>query len=195
MHFFLPRVLKVALQQTTSRYVENLQAIVFEENTKTLFHFISTTTSNGTNQTSTQSTFTLHNYYYIKMFIKTIFSFLLLVVALCAAQDATQDIQVGLQGLMEAAKDPALLAQLVRDMQVRIRHRTVDSCNLWRIFPTLLSAFIGLSVWRVCVIGIIFRLTKCNRKRKTWQLYCTIALKFPDFSPCHSCYIRAIWEI
>ena len=52
------------------------------------------------------------------MFINTLFSFLLLLVAFCAAQDSAHDIQVGLQGLMEAAKDPALLAQLVRDMQV-----------------------------------------------------------------------------
>jgi len=53
------------------------------------------------------------------MFIKTLFSFLLLLVAFCAAQDrdAMNDIQVGLQGLKEAGKDPALLAQLIRDMQ------------------------------------------------------------------------------
>jgi hypothetical protein len=53
------------------------------------------------------------------MFIKTLFSFLLLVVAFCAAQrDAMEDIQLGMQGLKEAVKDPALLAQLIRDMQV-----------------------------------------------------------------------------
>jgi hypothetical protein len=55
------------------------------------------------------------------MFIKTLFSFLLLVVAFCVAQrDAMEDIQVGMQGLKEAVKDPALLAQLIRDMQVII---------------------------------------------------------------------------
>jgi hypothetical protein len=57
------------------------------------------------------------------MFVKTLFSFLLLlaVVGFSAAQDrdAMQDIQIGLQGLQQAAKDPALLAQLIRDMQVR----------------------------------------------------------------------------
>jgi len=57
------------------------------------------------------------------MFTKTLFSFLLLllVVAFCAAQDAKdtlQDIQLGLQGLKEAASNPALMAQLMRDMQV-----------------------------------------------------------------------------
>ncbi|CAB9518292.1 expressed unknown protein [Seminavis robusta] len=53
------------------------------------------------------------------MFLKTLFSFLLLVVAFCAAQDrdTMHDIQVGMQGLKEAAKDPAMLAQLIRDMQ------------------------------------------------------------------------------
>ena len=55
------------------------------------------------------------------MFIKTILSFLLLLVAFCAAQDrdAMADIQVGLAGLKEAGKNPELMAQLIRDMQVR----------------------------------------------------------------------------
>ena len=46
------------------------------------------------------------------MFIKTLLSFLLLLVAFCAGQDADamRDIQLGLQGLKEAQKDPALLA-------------------------------------------------------------------------------------
>ena len=36
------------------------------------------------------------------------------------AQDGSlHDIQIGMQGLMEATKDPAALAQLMRDMQVR----------------------------------------------------------------------------
>ena len=58
------------------------------------------------------------------MFLKTLFSFLLLAVAFCSAQDrdAMHDIQVGMQGLKEAAKDPALLAQLIRDMQVGTRN-------------------------------------------------------------------------
>lgn len=38
-----------------------------------------------------------------------------------SAQDATRDdVALGLEGLMEAAKDPALLAQLLQDMQVRL---------------------------------------------------------------------------
>lgn len=38
-----------------------------------------------------------------------------------AAQDegSLHDIQIGLAGLMEAGKDPAVLAQLLKDMQVR----------------------------------------------------------------------------
>jgi hypothetical protein len=55
------------------------------------------------------------------MFAKTLISFLLLCfVGFSAAQqkDIDYDIAVGLQGLKEATKDPALLAQLIRDMQV-----------------------------------------------------------------------------
>lgn len=32
---------------------------------------------------------------------------------------ALRDIQVGMEGLMEASKDPMILAQLMKDMQVR----------------------------------------------------------------------------
>lgn len=34
-------------------------------------------------------------------------------------QDALYDIQTGMAGMQQAAKDPALLAQLIQDMQVR----------------------------------------------------------------------------
>lgn len=43
-------------------------------------------------------------------------------IPLCLAQqqdDAERNIQMGMQGLAQAANDPAVLAQLVRDMQVR----------------------------------------------------------------------------
>lgn len=33
--------------------------------------------------------------------------------------DALNNIQLGMQGLMQAGSDPALLAQLMQDMQVR----------------------------------------------------------------------------
>lgn len=36
-------------------------------------------------------------------------------------QDALYDIQTGMAGIQQAAKDPALLAQLIQDMQVRCR--------------------------------------------------------------------------
>ena len=36
-----------------------------------------------------------------------------------SCDDSLRDIQVGMQGLMEASKDPAVLAQLMKDMQVR----------------------------------------------------------------------------
>lgn len=54
------------------------------------------------------------------LFLQTLFSFLLLLLAFCASQqykDTLQDIQLGLQGLKEAASNPALMAQLLRDMQ------------------------------------------------------------------------------
>ena len=35
-------------------------------------------------------------------------------------QDALYDIQTGMAGIQQAAKDPALLAQLIQDMQVRL---------------------------------------------------------------------------
>ena len=33
--------------------------------------------------------------------------------------DAMDNIQIGMQGLMQAGKDPAVLAQLMKDLQVR----------------------------------------------------------------------------
>ena len=38
---------------------------------------------------------------------------------LCAAQDALDNLKIGLEGLKQAGQDPALMAQLMRDMQVR----------------------------------------------------------------------------
>jgi hypothetical protein len=43
----------------------------------------------------------------------------MLAFGLASAQDDRDDVTLGLQGLMEAARDPALLAQLLQDMQVR----------------------------------------------------------------------------
>lgn len=48
---------------------------------------------------------------------------IVLAVAVVTAVDAQYDdptfnIQVGMQGLMEAGKDPAVLAQLMKDLQV-----------------------------------------------------------------------------
>ena len=86
------------------------------KHTKSIFILFFNSNHSQRNEPKKQSIFLIK--YYIKMFINTLFSFLLLLVAFCAAQDSAHDIQVGLQGLMEAAKDPALLAQLVRDMQV-----------------------------------------------------------------------------
>lgn len=59
---------------------------------------------------------------------------LLSVSPLCFAQeDAERNIMMGMQGLAEAAKDPALLAQLVKDMQVSpstcAEISTVEACR------------------------------------------------------------------
>jgi hypothetical protein len=45
----------------------------------------------------------------------------LALVALSTAQneDPMANIQLGMQGLMQTGKDPALLAQLMKDLQVR----------------------------------------------------------------------------
>lgn len=43
-------------------------------------------------------------------------------------QDALYDIQTGMAGIQQAAKDPALLAQLLQDMQVRC---TDDTTCIW----------------------------------------------------------------
>jgi len=54
------------------------------------------------------------------MLFKTILSFSLLLAAPVFSQsdeDALRDLQVGMAGLQEAAKNPALLAQLLQDLQ------------------------------------------------------------------------------
>jgi hypothetical protein len=38
-----------------------------------------------------------------------------------ADDDAIKNLQIGMQGLAQAGQDPALLAQLLQDMQVRCR--------------------------------------------------------------------------
>jgi hypothetical protein len=51
---------------------------------------------------------------------RTVLILLPCICLLAQAQDfdATQNIQLGMQGLMQAGSDPALLAQLMKDMQV-----------------------------------------------------------------------------
>ena len=63
------------------------------------------------------------------MFRKILFvcASLLSTAPLCLAQeDVEKNIMMGMQGLAQAANDPALLAQLVKDMQVR---RTLKTCT------------------------------------------------------------------
>lgn len=55
----------------------------------------------------------------------TITAFAVLLFAPVSAQDveadAMRDLQLGLQGIQEAAKNPVLLAQLMQDLQVSAR--------------------------------------------------------------------------
>ena len=49
---------------------------------------------------------------------------------LASAQDGTlNDIQLGMQGLMEASKNPEVLAQLLKDMQVRSEENSRRVCG------------------------------------------------------------------
>ena len=74
------------------------------------------------------------------MFQKILFvcASLLSAVPLCFAQeDAERNIMMGMQGVAQAANDPAVLAQLVRDMQVSRRRR--NSRKLLHHFTYLTS--------------------------------------------------------
>lgn len=61
-------------------------------------------------------------------------------------KDAEYDIQMGMAGIQQAAKDPKLLAQLFQDMQVRrIRfgvHSFVISPSFWFFIAFSLAHFI-----------------------------------------------------
>lgn len=56
------------------------------------------------------------------------------VASVSAQQDPMRDLQMGLQGLQQAAKDPAQLAQLMKDLQVRRLLKPV--CLLSRGLPS-----------------------------------------------------------
>jgi hypothetical protein len=49
---------------------------------------------------------------------------MLLAPSAFADDESLRDLQIGMQGLKEAAQNPALLAQLMQDLQVRC----VESC-------------------------------------------------------------------
>ena len=56
-------------------------------------------------------------------FFKTVVALSIVCFAPVSAQeetDAMRDLQMGLQGIQEASKDPALLAQLMQDLQVSV---------------------------------------------------------------------------
>lgn len=62
-------------------------------------------------------------------FLLTISS-LLLVTTIAQDYDALTNIQLGMEGLMQAGSDPAMLAQLMQDMQVR-SYQLVKVTRIW----------------------------------------------------------------
>ena len=61
-------------------------------------------------------------------FIKAVFSVgaLLFVPSVFADnEDALRDLQIGMAGLQEASRNPAMLAQLMQDLQVRPNDRSI----------------------------------------------------------------------
>lgn len=64
---------------------------------------------------------------YIKSIITAVVISLTSVVAQEA--DAMRDIQLGMAGLQEASKNPALLAQLMQDLQVSRLSRSHRPCS------------------------------------------------------------------
>lgn len=74
------------------------------------------------------------------MSLRSLFSFLVLLVCFVAATkakkdddenaQAIRDMEIGLAGLKEAQNNPALLAQLMRDLQVSLKH--CASCEIPR---------------------------------------------------------------
>lgn len=89
------------------------------------------------------------------MLFKTILSFSLLLAAPVFSQsdeEALRDLQVGMAGLQEAAKNPALLAQLLQDLQVR---------NGW--FSESSSLYHVEFLKSLCLLTVIFRLFWCQQ--------------------------------
>ena len=54
------------------------------------------------------------------MFQKLLILAIATLSSFITAQDALRDIQAGMEGLKQVGKDPELLAQLMRDMQVSL---------------------------------------------------------------------------
>jgi hypothetical protein len=56
------------------------------------------------------------------LFLITLSWTLLVTTTTAQDYDALTNIQLGMQGLMQAGSDPAMLAQLMQDMQVGYNH-------------------------------------------------------------------------
>jgi len=82
----------------------------------------------NTTSTTTSSLYTPSTIYVSTMIsFKSILSLLMMLVFVTSAvakkeeeDQALRDLQIGMAGLKEASNNPALLAQLMRDMQVRV---------------------------------------------------------------------------
>jgi hypothetical protein len=69
----------------------------------------------------------------------------ILLVTTAQDYDALTNIQLGMQGLMQAGSDPAMLAQLMQDMQVCF--------FLYRYIPFRDLKFVRFSLFSVSYIG------------------------------------------
>ena len=58
-------------------------------------------------------------YLHFVFFLITFISSILVATTTAQDYDALTNIQLGMEGLMQAGTDPAMLAQLMQDMQVR----------------------------------------------------------------------------
>ena len=84
-------------------------------------------------------------------------------------QDALYDIQTGMAGMQQAAKDPALLAQLIQDMQVRLW------CSVVLLVPRFCLLTSSIAYWMLhmmCLIALeaVFQFSvECLDSTSTWK--------------------------
>lgn len=85
-------------------------------------------------------------------------------------QDALYDIQTGMAGMQQAAKDPALLAQLIQDMQVRFVMLGGVASTTFLCLDEL--DHINWMLYMMCLIalGVVFQFSVvCLDSTSTWK--------------------------